>query len=183
MTRFLTLLLVFSTLILSTGCGGDDDPEVENEEEVITSVTLTLFPDNTSQDVVTFGFLDADGDGGLPPVTIVDGDLVANSVYTGMVSFGGPDGSIDGEIVEEGEEHQVFYTNTGLNLTFNYRDQDDAGQPIGLSTQVLTGDASQGTLTVILRHEPNKSVMALPDNPDAAGGSTDAEVNFNVTIQ
>ena len=41
-----------------------------------------------------------------------------------------------------------------------------------------TGEASSGTLTLTLRHEPNKPNSGLAD----AGGETDIEVTFDVAV-
>lgn len=170
-------------LLFTAGCGEDVDPLIENEEEVITAVTLTFFPDGT-QETVTLGFSDPDGDGGNAPMMSQTGDFVANSVYSAQVSFGNDTGSIDAEIAAEDTDHQVFYVkSSGLNLSTNYQDTDRNGNPLGLRTQMLTGDPSSGQLTVILRHEPDKAAMALPENPELAGGETDVEVVFDVTIQ
>lgn len=179
--RLAFLFLAFLLIALGNSCGEDEDPLVENEEEVITSVTLTLFP-NGPQEQVTLGFSDPDGDGGNDPVFSTTGTLRANSNYRAMVSFGNAEGAIDGEIVEEGLEHQVFYQVSGVDVDFAYDDSDVVGQPIGLLTTVNTGAAGNGTIIVTLRHEPNKA-GAVIDNPTAAGGSTDVEVMFAVQIQ
>lgn len=167
-------------LTLFTACE-EDDPVIENEEEVITQVTLTLFPSGTQEQVV-FSFNDPDGDGGMAPELTQTGTLVAGADYRGQVSFANEDeGSIDGEIIEEGLEHQVFYE-TNTNLTFAYTDMDAAMQPIGLQTSLTTGAAGSGNLTITLKHEPEKA-GAVISNPDAVGGETDVEVTFPITIQ
>lgn len=178
-----SLLLALGLVFFAFGCVDDDDPEIENPEEVITRVRLTLIPGNVTNDIVTYSFVDTDGDGGNDPIITSAGDLVANAVYSGSITFDNEDESITEEIEEEDEEHQIFYVvSNGLNLTVNYSDSDGDGNPVGLLTQFLTGDASAGNLTVILRHEPDKSAMALPGNPAAAGGETDIEISFPVTI-
>ena len=53
------------------------------------------------------------------------------------------------------------------------------GNPVGLSFILSTSDASSGALTFTLRHEPNKPNSGL----DNAGGETDIEITFNVTVQ
>ena len=58
---------------------------------------------------------------------------------------------------------------------------DGDGNPLGLATSVVAGGATgSGTLTVTLRHEPKKpNDGTLTD----AGGETDIEVAFPITIQ
>jgi len=109
---------------------------------------------------------------------------VANASYRGQLSFANETGSIDAEIVEEGTDHQVFYqTSGGLNLTLSYIDTDQLLQPLGLMTDFSTGDASTGQLTVTLRHEPVKSPIVPIARPDIAGGETDVQITFDLTIQ
>ncbi|MEZ7887763.1 MAG: type 1 periplasmic binding fold superfamily protein, partial [Flavobacteriales bacterium] len=61
---------------------------------------------------------------------------------------------------------------------------DEEGNPIGLSTVLTTGEMGSGTITVTLRHEPNKDAAGVSSGDIAnAGGETDIEVTFNVEIQ
>ncbi|MFT7376933.1 MAG: hypothetical protein ACI88Z_000758, partial [Sphingobacteriales bacterium] len=56
--------------------------------------------------------------------------------------------------------------------------------PLGLQTTITTTDVGNGTLTVILRHEPNKSASGVANGDISnAGGETDIEVTFNITVQ
>lgn len=182
--RLFPFLFAISILLFTFGCEDDDDPIIENEEEVITTATLTLFP-NGPQEMVTLGFSDPDGEGGNAPTYTTTGQLMANASYRGQMAFGNEEGSIVSEIVTEGAEHQVFYAGAGgSSLTFSYDDADVFGNPIGLVTMLSTGAAGTGTLTVTLRHEPTKGAMgAAIDNPAAAGGSIDAEITFDIDLQ
>ena len=73
--KFLTLALVVSTLFI--GCSKDDAPQPEavNEEEVITTLTVTLVPTDGESAAVTLQTRDLDGDGPDEPV-ITTGNLV-----------------------------------------------------------------------------------------------------------
>jgi hypothetical protein len=184
MTRHFYLLLSLFLVVFTFGCEDDDDPIIENEEEVITRVTWTLTPADAANETVTFSFVDADGDGGNAPVVSTIGTLAANASYDGSVTFANEDEQITPEIMEEDDEHQIFYVFAGgADLSAAYGDSDDDGNPIGLLTTVTTGAASTGTAQVILRHEPAKGAAATIGNPAAAGGETDVEVTFDVTIQ
>ena len=178
----------------------DDDPEIPNEEEVITTVILEL-EDEAGNDI-DFVFEDLDGDGGNAP-EITSEPLAANTTYHGHIEFlnelaeeeeeeeeededehGHAHGEdVTEEIREEAEEHQVFYVlSSGVDATAQYEDDDvDAdGNPVGLEVIITTGDASTGTLTITLRHEPKKpNDGTLSD----AGGETDVEVTFDMVIQ
>ncbi len=183
-STFILFLLLLTATFVSTGCE-DDDPEVPNEEEVITNATFTLTSANG--DIVLFTFLDPDGDGGTAPIITQAGNVAPNTTYNGSLALTNASDPTDieditAEVREEDEEHQVFYsTSTGLNMTFAYDDVDGDGNPLGLMTNVTTGESSSGTMTVVLRHEPNKGATGIAiNNPDAAGGETDIEVTFEV---
>ncbi|MFB0942128.1 MAG: type 1 periplasmic binding fold superfamily protein, partial [Patiriisocius sp.] len=96
-----------------------------------------------------------------------------------------PAEDITQEVIEEADEHQVFYTiSEGLNIQTTYEDQDSQGNPLGLQITLTTGAASEGSLTVTLRHEPNKSAEGVSDGDITnAGGETDITTTFNVSIQ
>jgi hypothetical protein len=184
MTRNFYLFLSLFLIVFLTGCDDDDDPIIENEEEVITRVVWTLTPTDVNNETVTLSFVDTDGDGGNAPVISSTGTFAANATYDGAVTFANEEEQITPEIVEEDDEHQIFYVFAGAaSLSAVYADSDGDGNPIGLLTTVTTGDASTGTAQIILRHEPMKGSSATIDNPAAAGGETDVEVTFDVTIQ
>ena len=168
--------------IAMLGCSDDDTPDVINEEEVITTVILTLTPESGDQVVLTTQ--DLDGDGPDEPVTIITGSFNENTQYQGAVRFLNetetPAEEITTEVIEEADEHQVFYTvSSGLNITTTYQDEDSNGNPLGVSITLETGAASAGNLTVTLRHEPVKP----NDGLDSAGGETDITTTFDVTIE
>ena len=177
------ILSLSLALVVMTGCD-DDDPEPVNDEELITTVTVT-FTNTADQSVVTATFRDTDGDGGNAPDITQPGALAADATYNVTIAFLDESDASDveditEEIDEEADEHQVFYvTSTGLNLTYAYGDTDGDQNPLGLVGTMTTGAASTGTLNIVLRHEPTKPNTGLGD----AGGETDIDVTFNVTIQ
>lgn len=177
-------LCVASMLFLSS-C--DDDPVIPNEEELITTLIWTLTPAGGGT-ALEFRFADEDGDGG-EPAEISEDTLAANTTYNAAVRFLNesetPAEEITEEVEEEDNEHQVFVvTGAGLNLTTAYADMDGDGNPLGLATTVTTGDASTGTVTVSLVHEPDKGGAGVSGgDPTNAGGETDIEVEFDVVIQ
>ena len=169
--------------IAMVSCSDDDTPpEPINQEEVITTVILTLTPDSGEEVVLTTR--DLDGDGPDVPETSVSGSFSENTQYQGAVRFLNetetPAEEITDEVIEEADEHQVFYTTTdGLNIQTTYEDEDSQGNPLGLQITLTTGVASQGSLTVTLRHEPLKP----NDGLDSAGGETDITTTFDVSIE
>ncbi|MCH9661897.1 MAG: type 1 periplasmic binding fold superfamily protein, partial [Bacteroidetes bacterium] len=112
-------------------------------------------------------------------------NLTAGETYNGTVQFlnetESPAENITTEVVEEADEHQVFYiTGGGLDAAFNYNDTDSQGNPLGVTFTTVASNASSGTLNVTLRHEPMKpNDGTLSD----AGGETDVSVTFDLEIQ
>lgn len=184
--KFAFLVTLLSAVFVWTACE-DDDPEIPNPEELITTLTMQLTPTGGGS-AVTLEFKDLDGEGGMDG-TITGGTLAASSTYTATIELLNeaetPVEIITTEVEEEGEEHQFFFlTNGGLDLTVAYDDTDAGGDPVGLATMVTTGAASSGTLTVILRHEPVKDAVGVREGDITnADGETDIEVDFPVTIQ
>jgi len=186
MTKLKTVITTVLVAILGLSSCSKDDPIIPNEEEVITTLEYTLTP-NGGGTTVVLSFMDLDGDGGNAPI-ITGGTLDANKTYTGTLVLlneqESPAGDITAEIQEEDEEHQFFFQTNIAGLTVAYNDQDANGNPLGLQSTITTTDVGNGTLTVILRHEPNKSAGGVASGDITnAGGETDIEVTFDVTVQ
>ena len=186
-----TIALVFSTVAIFTSCSDDDNKSTPvNEEELITTVKVTL-TNGTNTITLTSKDLDGPDAPGEREIT-VDGPLLANTTYTGKVELLNetdvPAEIISAIIEESAEEkldHQFFFgTLSGLLGTFNYTDQDGEGKPIGLSFTFTTGAASTGSLSVTLIHLPNKSETGVSSGDITnAGGTTDAQAIFPITVQ
>lgn len=179
------LYLLFVLVIVFIGCD-KDDPVIVNEEELITTLNYILTPSGGGA-TVTLSFVDLDGDGGDAP-TVMGGTLAANQSYTATVEVLNesetPAEDITAEVDEEAEEHQFFFASNIAGLTVQYNDSDSDGNPLGLSTTLTTGDASTGSLTITLRHEPNKSASGVSEGDISnAGGETDIEVTFPIEVQ
>lgn len=180
------LFLLSATPLLFTSCSDDDAPAYVNEDEVITTVTATFTPVGGGTPIVLKS-RDADGDGPTAPVITVSGSFIAAAGYNGVVTFTNeltsPVTDITNEIEEEGTEHQLFFRQSGLG-TFAYTDADDNGRPVGLQfLYTATNVAATGNLIITLRHQPDKAANGVSGGDITnAGGSTDAEVQFPVTV-
>jgi hypothetical protein len=181
-------ILFLSALIFTITSCSDDDPIAVNEEEVITTLTATLIPVGGGT-TITLQTRDLDGDGPNPPVITVSGSLAANTTYNASLELldetESPAENKNEEITEESDEHQFFYQVTNNLATFAYSDFDDDSNPLGLSFTVTTGATTgTGTLTITLRHEPNKSASGVSDgNISNAGGETDIQAIFSIEVQ
>ena len=186
LNRLLSYGLACVILFTFTNCD-DDDPIPVNEEEVITTVIVTLTP--AAGPVVTLQSQDLDGDGPNPPVVTVSGPLTASTTYQGTVEFLNetetPAEDVTEEIEEEDEDHQVFYQVTGgIQLDINYLDEDADGNPLGLEFELISSAAGNGNLVVTLRHLPDKNAAGVSDvDITNAGGETDIAQSFAIEVQ
>lgn len=187
MKNFKLIGITLLTLIVFSSCSDDHSHDHgANEEELITTVVTTLTSGNQT---ITLTSKDLDGNGPNPPVVTASGDLTVNTPYTGAIKFlnesVSPAIDITKEIKEEGLEHQIFYQAAASIGAFTYTDADTKGNPIGLAFTLRTAASpTTGTITVVLRHEPNKSAAGVAQGAIAnAGGSTDASVTYNVVLK
>ncbi|WP_370090573.1 hypothetical protein [Ekhidna sp.] len=189
---YLIALLILSVAFVS--CSDDDVPPEENEEEVINEVTLTFTPTGGGDDVVAT-YVDADGEGTGNPV-LTDIELTAGVSYELNITMANtlesPAEDITEEVEAEGDEHQLFFSwsndvfsspsgsgNIGSNGTVNYNDQDNNGNPIGLSTTWTAAQtAGSGEFRVVLKHQPDiKSTTST-----SSDGETDVDITWTINI-
>jgi hypothetical protein len=189
-------IYLFAALTLGFASCESDDPEAENEGEVITDVTLTFQELNTSGGLVgtPFSAKASDPEGievGATP-TIETVRLTKGKIYRMTItvtnSIEGED--ITAEILEEADEHQFYFLGTAFTgniMTIVY--DDPSGKLIGLQNK-LTVSSSPGTnntqMQVILRHDLDKNYPGAT-NPNfanyvQAGGETDLDITFPVII-
>ncbi len=183
-THNLPLWALLFSLVLFVACD-PEEPGDGPEPELITTLNYTLTP--TDGEVVVLTFQDPDGDGGDAPV-ISSGTLSANTTYVGTIELLNesvdPVEDITEEVEEEDEEHQFFFMSTVAGLTVDYADQDEDDNPVGLTSSLTTGDASTGTLTINLIHEPQKDADGVATGDISnAGGESDIEVTFSIVVQ
>lgn len=177
----LTLIVLFISAFAVSCSDDDENPEAVDEEEVITTMKITLSASGSS---INLESQDLDGDGPNAPTISVSGNLVANTSYSGVIELLNetetPAENITEEVEEEDEDHQFFFTTGGAISEVVYSDQDGNGNPVGINFSLTTGDAGTGTLQVTLRHEPKK-----PNNGTLAdaGGETDIAQNFSITVE
>ena len=175
-----------------TACKKDKDDVVTpttppvNEEELITTLRLHFHSTGGSEHK-HFLFRDLDGVGGNAPVIMAD-TLSADSTYLveieALNESVSPSDTITTEIEEEGDVHQFFYQVSGANANVTYADTDADGNPIGLESMWMIGAASNGTVLVTLRHEPDKTAAGVTSGDITnAGGETDIEVSFPLVVE
>ena len=186
MINLKNILLAFGISALSlSACKKEvTTPPPANEGELITTVVLTLVDQADSTKVYTFKFVDLDGDGGNPPSKFDTIRVPQNSTLIGNIEFldesKNPVEEITEEIEEEASEHQLFYIASGVNVTIATSDVDAENRPLGLKSVWTAGEASNGTVKVTLKHQPNNTKPATPGNITV--GDTDVELNFFTQI-
>lgn len=182
MSRKLTWMLLFAVTILFTQCkDSGDEVKADDENELITSVTLTFTEVGTGT-VTTFSYKDPDGDGGNAPTKFDTISLKANTSYTLTPAFldesKTPVDDITKEIQEKSFEHLLVFTpSPAALLTYTYGDKDSNNYPIGLTGTAKAGAAGLGKLKVQLRHQPNTK------NGTPGPGSDDVNLDFNLKVK
>lgn len=180
-----TGMIAAAALVMTfSACKKNKDiiPDVE-ENELITKVSLKFTNTANTADVATVTWSDPDGDGGVAP-TIGTLTLKPNTNYNFEVSEVRNETAsteagknVLAEIIDESHEHLWVYKPTAANLTLTRTDKDKNGIVFGLKGTATTAAASNGSLEVILRHQPEGK------NGTEAPGSTDFDATFPVKIQ
>lgn len=179
MKKWLSLCLVIS--VISVSCGKDEDP-TGNEEELITTLRLTMREVGGSA-IKVFEFKDPDGAGGNPPTKFDPIVLTTGKNYTCNIEVlnesVSPAEDITVEINAEAEDHQFYFEPSGVNIIVNNLNTDSNGLPLGVSSTWATGAVGNGTLKVTLKHKPDAKMAGDP----VSKGETDIEVNFTAQVQ
>lgn len=174
--------LFLGTSLLFTACKVSD-PQAHDEEELITSVRLVLTPvEGGNADTVWFR--DADGPGGLAPTAHDTIHVFAARAYAVEVSFLNESNAsnvvdMTPEILDEANEHQVYYTVSEGSLLVEYEDEDENGLPLGLSAALTITSGNPRALTVTLKHQPGLKSA----NSTIETGETDVAVAFPLVMR
>jgi hypothetical protein len=172
-----------------------EDPEKENEGEVITDVTLNFQELNASNALVgsVFTFKASDPQGievGKTP-TVQSISLTKGKKYqmTIEVTNSIENEDITKEILEEAAAHQFFFLGPVFDskiFSIQYADGDGIG--LGLKN-IVTVSSSTGTnnssMRVVLRHDLDKKVSGTNPNFSnfvQAGGETDLDLTFPIIM-
>ena len=171
--------------------------EGNEEEEVINQIIFTFTPTGGG-DAITATWFDADGEGvGNPTIDAIN--LAANTEYELAITLANTLGmdveDITAEIMEEDDEHMFFFGFTADIFTnpagdgnidnrqdpLVYNDQDENGQPVGLSTNWTTAGmtAAAGEFRIVLKHQPGQKTATS----DATVGGTDVDIILPINIQ
>ncbi len=179
------ILFVWVLLASVQSCKKDEKevtnpPAPDNEEEVITTLSLEFTDVNGIEPSLTATFRDPDGDGGAGPDIFDDITLQAGTTYqVSLVLLNetvSPADTISNEVLAEADEHLFCFSPQGLDLSI-IRTDSDGTYELGLESEWTAGAAGSGTVKVELKHQPGiKDGSCEP-------GETDVEVTFEVTVE
>lgn len=189
-------IYLFAALAFGFASCESDDPEPENEGEVITDVTLNFQELDAGGSPVGLVFSAKASDpegievGATPTIGTINLTKGKNYRMTIVVTNSIENEDITAEILAEADEHQFFFLGSAFTsniLTIAY--DDPSGELIGLQNE-LTVSSSPGTnntqMRVILRHDLDKSFPGATNpnfqNFEQAGGETDLDITFPVVI-
>jgi hypothetical protein len=182
-SRYFIALLC--TVLVAAACKKDDKPvntppPPANEEELITTFKITFTDPNGVNPEVTAVFRDIDGPGGNEPTAFDTIRLLPNTLYNGSIEFLNesvtPSESITEEIQEEAVDHLICFAIANVNTTI-VRTDTDGTYEIGLLSNWTTGAASEGNVTITLRHQPGVK------NGQCEVGDSDIELNFRTIVE
>lgn len=179
------ILLGITVVTFFAACKKDDNnvynPNPINEEELITTVSLSFNSNAFPTLPIVYNYRDLDGIGGNAP-TIDTIKLSRNTIYMLKVYFldesKTPTVDISEEVEEEANDHLVvFNTDTNyLKVDITDLDTNSPALPLGLNSLVTAKDAGQTTLRIRLKHQPGIK------NGNVDLGETDVEVVYPVVI-
>ena len=189
-------LYLFAALTMGFASCESEDPEKENEGEVITDVTLKFQEVDASNNpigtAVSFKASDPQGIevGASPTIQTVNLTRGKKYLMTIEVFNGIAKEDITKEILAEAAKHQFYFLGAAFTsniMTIAYADA--GGIALGLRN-LVTVSSSPGTnntsMRVVLRHDLNKSFTGA-NNPNfanfvQAGGETDLDITFPVVL-
>jgi len=174
------MFLLTAVSLFSVSCE-KDDKEDPNEEELITTVRVSLVEQGTTTTQV-FSFRDVDGPGGAVP-TIDSIRINANKSYAATMQFLNesvtPAEDITAEVIKEANDHQVYFEPTGVSLVASNLNNDGRGLPLGVTSTWTAGGVGIGKMKVTLKHKPGTKAA----NDPVSKGETDIEVEFGVRLR
>jgi hypothetical protein len=155
-------------------------PPNPNEEELITTIKLTLVDSTGVKPTVVAQFRDIDGDGGASPIQWDTIRLHANTTYMGTIELldesNSPVDTISNEVRNEGVDHLFCFNVSGLQTQIQRTDADANGLELGLSTKWHSGTVGKGNINIQLRHQPGIK------NGTCSVGASDIDLVFQMEV-
>lgn len=180
--------VLFASLVF-TACKKNDNNPAPDEQELITTIKLTLTNSSNATDVHTYTYKVENGFNSTSPGTVVADTLKlqAGVQYKSAIAVlnekATPVADVTSEIIGEKDEHLFLYNSvpvTGAgSVMFSGGALDNNSKPFNL-TGVLTGNTpGQGKLNLFLMHQPTDKTGTTPAT---SGGETDVAAVFPVMV-
>lgn len=179
------LAILFISALAFNACSDDDHDDHDHDDEDHEEINLMIYTLTDSENnSVIFTYSDPDGEGGADGALTVVGQLTLNTTYSGVIQFLHVDGDETEDIgakiaEEEGDEHEIFYTSSSLNISRT--DNDENGNPLGFNTTVTANEAGSGSLTITLVHEGPKPNDGLEEALTTGVSDIQKTFEFSVT--
>lgn len=180
----ISLLITSMLLLLLSACTKRPNPQYEVAMEEIdkTIIHFILLDENLEETTDTTAIVfNRYGEAQSEKL-----DLKAGGNYKMLLALSYQDESVNEEIEEEGEEHQFFFWSVPADLmrSFEYLDEDEEENPIGLVNQIGFSDhEGEGKFHIVLRHGLDKNHATIADGNTSnfrdAGGSDDLNLVFD----
>ncbi len=171
-----------------SSCKKGDDP-VPVEQELITTIKLTLTNNANTSDMHTYTYKVENGFNSSTQGTIIADTLQlnANASYSTSLQVlnekASPVENTTLEIIKEQTAHLFLFNSVPASgagsVVFSNGNKDTNGKPFNLTGTLTAGAAGGGKLNLYLMHEPTNKNGTTPDE---AGGETDVASTFPVHI-
>jgi hypothetical protein len=178
-----------AVLMLLAAC---DKKKIEDpkpvEQELITTIQLNITGSGGFDKTFSYRVENGFGSTTQGNISIDSLVLAPNQTYSVAVKVlnekASPAEDITEEVIEEKDAHLFLFQSTPVtgngSISITDGSKDSKSLPFNQSAVFHTGDAGSGKLVVTLKHEPADKTA---QQPEGAGGETDAEATFPVTIK
>ncbi len=191
------ILSIFLLSVLLSSCIKKDKVDPEEDNELITRVSLHIKEDHSDEqeddnesddsdeNQLTYQWRDNNGDGIVDSVDPIK--LEFNKEYEVEVEFWNdlesPAENITEEVEEAGDIHLVkLKVIPNGFLTIQVKDKDKNNKVLGLENHLRTNAKGNAVLNVILFHQPPVNGIPVKDGFSELG-STDIDVKFDVVVE
>ncbi|QQV03501.1 MULTISPECIES: hypothetical protein [Chryseobacterium] len=184
MKKFLNITLVLFAALLVFSCRNDstDIPEDIHDHDEIEKMVVRLTNANDPTDVQTINYIGGVADGHIHAHA---GD-VFNVELDFQVKHDNHYDSVNGEIIQEKDEHFITFGFSGANVTVKRAANDVArtdGNKLGLKTQwTVVSTTPTGKVNIKLVHAPTSVNQNSPSADNQLGSTTGGESDVDALI-
>ena len=158
--------------IIFFSCKKDVKHPIKNEEnEIITTVKISLIPTNSPTIFATWKDLTPNDDLGRMIDTLkIDSGMVYNGKIELLDETKSPTDTISEQVKKEGDDHLFVYRQVPESpeiITIFRTDKDSKNLPVGLIFTLTALNKGAGKLNIVLRHQPGvKDGTPVPGDDD-----------------